>query len=132
MGTTVAFAIQNQQVATINITPLVDVLLVLLVIFMVATPLLDRPLPLNLAPGQGSPLPVRELRLQIDLAGDYTLDGQTLSRTDLGLALRDAHARSPGLRLRIAAADDSDYQAFVRALALAQQAGIHNIGSEMR
>ena len=126
-----AFAIQNQQVATINIRPLVDVLLVLLVIFMVATPLLDPPLPLNLAPGQGAPLPVRELRLQIDLAGDYTLDGRTLSRTDLGLALRDAHARSPELRLRIAAADDSDYQDFVRALALAQQAGIHNIGSEM-
>ena len=87
-----AFAIQNQQVATINIRPLVDVLLVLLVIFMVATPLLDRPLPLNLAFGQGTPLPVRELRLQIDLAGDYTLDGRTLSRTDLGLALSDAHA----------------------------------------
>ena len=130
-----AFAIQNQQVATINITPLRDVLLVLLVIFMVATPLLDRPLPLplplNLAPGLGTPLPVRELRLQIDLAGDYTLNGQAVSGSDLGLALRDAHARTPELRLRIAAADDSDYQAFLRALALARQAGIHNIGSEM-
>jgi biopolymer transport protein ExbD len=131
MGTTVAFAIQNPQVTTINITPVFDVLLVLLVIFMVATPLLDGPLALNLSSGHGTPLPVRELRLQIDLAGDYTLDGRTLSRTDLGLALRDAHARAPELRLRIAAADDSDYQAFVRALALAQQAGIDNIGSEM-
>jgi biopolymer transport protein ExbD len=131
MGTTVAFAIQNPQVATTNITPLVDVLLVLLVIFMVAIPLLDGPLALNLSSGHGTPLPVPELRLQIDLAGDYTLDGRTLSRTDLGLALRDAHARSPELRLRIAAADDSDYQAFVRALALAQQAGIDNIGSVM-
>lgn len=126
-----AFAIQNQQVATINITPLVDVLLVLLVIFMVATPLLERQLPLNLATSQGTPLPVRELRLQIDLAGDYTLDGQTLSRAELGLALHDAHAQSPGLRLRVAAADDSDFQAFVSVLALARQAGIENIGTEM-
>lgn len=123
----------NAQVAAINITPLIDVLLVLLVIFMVATPLLGKPLTMDLPhPGEGKPQPAKELRLQIDMAGDYALDGQPLSRVALDAALRDAHAQSPDLRLRIAAADDSDYQAFVRVLALAQQAGIHNIGSEIR
>lgn len=127
-----AFATQHQQQATINITPLVDVLLVLLVIFMIATPLLGKPLSMTLPqPGQGNPSQAKEVRLQIDMAGDYALDGQPLSRAGLDMALRDAQAQSPELRLRIAAADDSDYQSFVRVLAIAQQAGIHNISSEM-
>ena len=42
-----AHAAQDRQLATINITPLVDVLLVMLVIFMVAAPLLSRPLPMH-------------------------------------------------------------------------------------
>ena len=115
---------------TLNLTPLVDVLLV---IFMVATTLPDRTLSIDL-PGHApdTPQPARELRLLSDLAGDYTLDGQSLSRAGLDAALRDARLRAPDLQLRIAAADDSAYQAFVGALDVAQHAGIRNIRSEMR
>jgi biopolymer transport protein ExbD len=126
-------ATHDRQVATINITPLVDVLLVLLVIFMVVAPLLETPVPMRLPQaGPERALPAPELRLRIDAAGDYALDGQPLGRAGLDAALRDALARSPGVRLRIAAAEDSDYQAFVQALSVAERAGIRNIGSEMR
>ena len=127
-----AHAAQDRQLATINITPLVDVLLVMLVIFMVAAPLLSRPLPMQLphaGPSTATPL---ELRLQIDSAGDYTLDGRPVSASALGDALQAALQQAPDLRLRIASADDSDYQAFVGALSVAERAGIRNIGSEMR
>lgn len=127
-----AHAAQDRQLVAINITPLVDVLLVLLVIFMVAAPLLSRPLPMQLPhPGTATTTP-RELRLQIDSVGDYTLDGRPVSATALGDALRVAQEQAPDLRLRIASADDSDYQAFVGALSVAERAGIRNIGSEMR
>ncbi|MCA1714490.1 MAG: biopolymer transporter ExbD [Gammaproteobacteria bacterium] len=122
----------STQVPRINITPLVDVLLVLLVIFMVATPVLSRTLAMEL-PGTGEGAkPAEDLRLQIGMAGDYSLAGQPLAREALVPALREALVQSPQLRLRIAAADDSDYQAFVAALAAARQAGIDNIGAEMR
>jgi biopolymer transport protein ExbD len=127
-----AFATQDRPLATINITPLVDVLLVLLVIFMVTAPLLSRSLPMQLPHAGSATATPRELRLQIDTAGDYTLDGRPVSATALGDALHAAQAQVPDVRLRIASADDSDYQAFVGALAVAEHAGVRNIGSEMR
>jgi biopolymer transport protein ExbD len=127
-----AFATQDRPLATINITPLVDVMLVLLVVFMIAAPLLSRPLPMQLPQGSSATSAPQELRLQIDSAGDYTLDGRPLGAAALAEALQSAQARAPDLRLRIASADDSDYQAFVGALSLAERAGIRNIGSEMR
>ena len=127
-----AFATHDRQLATINITPLVDVLLVVLVIFMVATPLFSRALPMQLPQRAPATADGPELRLQIDSAGGYRLDGQPISADGLSTALQDAFARAPDLRLRIASAEDGDYQAFVGALAVAQRAGIRNIGSEMR
>ena len=127
-----AFATQDRQMSAINITPLVDVMLVVLVIFMVATPLLSRPLPMQVPQHGPASAEGPELRLQIDSAGGYRLDGQPVTSNGLSIALREALARTPDLRLRIASAEDSDYQAFVSALAAAQHVGIHNIGSEMR
>jgi len=127
-----ALATQDRQLATINITPLVDVLLVVLVIFMVATPLFSRTLPMQLPQLAPATPNGPELRLQIDSAGGYRLDGQPISAGGLSTALQEAIAKAPDLRLRIASAEDGDYQAFVDALAVAQRAGIRNIGSEMR
>ena len=127
-----AHAAQDRQLATINITPLVDVLLVMLVIFMVAAPLLSRPLPMQVPHGGPSTATPLELRLQIDSAGGYTLDGRPVSASALGDALQATLQQAPDLRLRIAIADDSDYQAFVGALSVAERVGIRNIGSETR
>lgn len=121
------------QSASINITPLIDVLLVLLVIFMVSAPILSDTLRLQL-PGrsQRQPLPPEGLQLRIGIAGDYALDGQPVDRRQLPLALRQATAGFADPRLSISSADDSDYQAFVTALAAARSAGIENIATEVR
>jgi biopolymer transport protein ExbD len=127
-----AYATQERELATINITPLVDVMLVLLVIFMIAAPLLSRTLPMELPRTGPSSALAPELTLQIDTAGGYTLDGRPVSAAGLATRLQDAVARAPGLRLRIASAEDSDYQAFVSALSVAERVGVRNIGSQMR
>jgi len=127
-----AYATQERELATINITPLVDVMLVLLVIFMIAAPLLSRSLPMELPRTGPSNAVAPELTLQIDTAGGYTLEGRPVSAAALATRLQDALARAPDLRLRIASAEDSDYQAFVGALSVAERAGVRNIGSQMR
>src|SRR3546814_6665900 len=76
----------RQEQAQINITPLVDVLLVLLVIFMMTAPVLSRPIPLTLpqsAPPDAERLPPPEpIRLRIDAARseEHTSELQSLMR----------------------------------------------------
>jgi len=72
------------------------------------------------------------LRLQIGSAGGYRLDGKPVSRDGLAQALRTARGAAPELRLRIEASDSGDPQQLIGALALADQAGIRNVGTRVQ
>ena len=122
-----ASAMSNRQRIALRATPLVELLLVLLLVVWAAVAF-----GVLLQPGTDASQPAPELRLQIGPSGTYALGGQRVDQGKLAAALLQARVRSPGLRLRIAAADGSDNDAFVRALASAQDAGIRNVGSEMR
>ncbi|MGN6512889.1 MAG: ExbD/TolR family protein [Lysobacteraceae bacterium] len=121
----------QRSVAEMNITPLVDVMLVLLVIFMVAAPVLTRRIPLDLPqaapPATATPPAPGDLR--IDAAGGVTWNGVPASLARLpslldGIAQADA-ARAP--LLRIDANADADYGDVARVLALARNAGVRRI-----
>ena len=117
-------------VAAINITPLVDVLLVLLVIFMVTAPVLARSL--DVALPQNSPPPPKiaaQLQLRVDAAGGYWLDNAAIDRSALVADLRAAATRDPDLQLVLRSDDDGDYQGFVGALSAAREAGVHAIAT---
>jgi biopolymer transport protein ExbD len=117
----------RSNLASATPAPVVDGLLALLVLLLVAAPLLARALS---SPAMGAAAAAPELRLEIG-SGGYALEGRPLDQAALTAALRQAESRMPGLRLRIAAADDSDPRALVGALALAEQAGVRNVGSEL-
>jgi biopolymer transport protein TolR len=57
----------------INVTPLVDVMLVLLIVFMVAAPLLSAGVPVDLPHAEAAPLPVQSEPITITIAGDGKL-----------------------------------------------------------
>lgn len=117
-------------VATINITPLVDVLLVLLVIFMVTAPVVARSLDVQLpqrAPETAKPAP--QLHLRVDAAGGYWLEGAAIGRGDLVATLRVAAAHEPDLQLVLRSDGDGDYQGFVGALSAAREAGVRGIAT---
>jgi biopolymer transport protein ExbD len=78
-------------------------------------------------PAEASPT----LRLQVGTGGSYALDGRPATDIAVERALRDARRQSPGLRLRIDA-DGDDPDRLIAALALAEHAGIRNVGSRMR
>ena len=127
-----AFANRNAAlpVAAINITPLVDVLLVLLVIFMVTAPVVARSLDIALPQaGPNRSEPATQLHLRVDAAGGYWLENAAIDRIELLASLRAAVARDPGLQLVLRSDDDGDYQGFVSALSAAREAGIQGIAT---
>lgn len=117
----------HREVAQINITPLVDVMLVLLVIFMMAAPVLTHNLDLRLPQSSRPDTPPPRVELQVEGAGSFRLDGVALSRAELPQALRELAQRSPHAVVQIAANADADYQDFAWTLAEAQRSGIRDI-----
>ncbi|BDU14810.1 ExbD/TolR family protein [Lysobacter auxotrophicus] len=122
----------HTEVAQINITPLVDVMLVLLVIFMVATPVMSGRIDLRLpqpVPGKTLPPPERVM-LRVDGNGRFTLDGVALDRVALPQALRELMQADPRTVVQITANADADYQDFAWTLAEAQRNGVRDIAWE--
>lgn len=120
-------ASRDRAIAQINITPLVDVMLVLLVIFMLAAPVVTVPIAVKLPqPGPSATLPTR-MTLRVTSAGGFVLAGRTLDATALPAALRAIHADAPETVLEIDASGDSDYQGFTTALAAAQSSGLEHV-----
>ncbi len=122
---------RQHSIAEINITPLVDVMLVMLVIFMIAAPIFSRPIPLTL--GGPSPIarpdPPPPLELRIDASGELFLGEQPMPMSALGSVFSaelERAGREPVI-LRIDANGEADYQAVAKVLATAQNAGLNNI-----
>lgn len=124
---------RQDSLSQINITPLVDVMLVMLVIFMIAAPVFSRPIPLEI--GRGGPPPANPpapLELRIAASGELLLGGQPMPMSALSSVFSAELERAGGqpLILSIDANGDADYQSVARVLATAQNAGLTNIRFE--
>jgi biopolymer transport protein ExbD len=113
--------------AEINITPLVDVMLVLLVIFMIATPALTHSLDWQLPQGNPPDTLPKTLNLQVQSGDVLVLDGQPLSRRELAVLLTSAIARDPGLVVKVQVDPEAEYSSAVSAMATARNAGVENL-----
>lgn len=122
-------SVRDSALAEINITPLVDVMLVLLVIFMVTAPLVTRPLDASL-PQTTPPIGIKPPQLLLEIAddGSYRLDGRLLGQNQLGERLQMAVAGDARTVLSVRATSNADYQRVVTALAEARNSGITQIG----
>lgn len=116
-------------VAEINITPLVDVMLVLLIIFMVATPMLTRPLLLDLPGRPPKPPPPPEHVIDIQIAADGALawGGQALSAAGLARALQLEAARGEPPLLQIEVDPEAEYAHVAALFGQARAAGLERI-----
>jgi biopolymer transport protein ExbD len=124
-----AVSSRGSALAEINITPLVDVMLVLLVIFMVTAPMLTRSVNLSLPQPTPDIVITKPLQLRLDVAADgsYRLDDRPLSLADLRQRLEEAGVSDPHAVLSVETASDADYQPVVAALAAARNSGLTNI-----
>ncbi|MCA3237161.1 MAG: ExbD/TolR family protein [Curvibacter sp.] len=114
----------------INMTPLVDVMLVLLIIFIITVPVMKHSVNVELpqASSQREDVKPETLRLSVDATGAYYLDGSAVSDDALPAVLQAEAARQPQPELHIRGDKAVRYERVAKAMALAQQAGLRKIG----
>ena len=123
-------SVRSPMVAEMNIRPLVDVMLVLLVIFMVSAPLVTQPLKAALPQRISNTAAPKPLQMQLESMDDgtYNQDGRLISRQQLGESLREAVISDDRVVLTLRATPSADYQSMATALAEARGSGIAHIG----
>ncbi len=111
----------------LNTTPLIDVMLVLLIMFIVTVPIATHKVPLDLPQGEGVPSDPVIHRLEIDAGGRVSLDGAPVRDTDLPARLA-AVAAEPASELHLRTDGEAPYDRFDRVLAAIKRAGVERLG----
>ncbi len=128
---------KRRLMAEINVVPLIDVMLVLLVIFMATAPLLTQGVKVELPKAASEPLPARSqkqppLILSIDRAGGLYLNigdaERALDDASLSAAVRGALQADPERDVLIRADTRVEYGSVIGAMVLLQQAGASKLG----
>jgi len=115
--------------AEMNITPLVDVMLVLLIIFMIAMPVLTQRITLDLPQkGPNPPPPAEVISLSVHADGTLTWNGSPLIAEALEPQLALEARRNPQPELQLEVERSAAYQQVVTVLAAAKVSGLERVG----
>ena len=114
----------------LNITPLLDLVFVLLVIFIITTPQLMNNLQINLPSGKppDQKPKVEPTRIEVSGQGQITLDHTPVTAAELREKLTTLKATDPELGVVVKGADDTDYQVMVGVLDTLRQLDITKMG----
>lgn len=115
----------------INVTPLVDVCLVLLIIFMVVTPMLQKGVPINLpVTEEPEKTPDTDKQLQISVKADGSVYlGPTVVRKDqVDSELKNIHDRTPDREIAVKGDRTVKYGAVLDVLRACREVGFNNVG----
>ena len=114
----------------INMTPLVDVMLVLLIIFIITVPVMKHAVNIDLprATNETQNVKPETVRLTVDAQGAYYLNEAVIADADLRTRFQAAAAQEPQPELHIRGDKSVRYERVAQALAAAQQTGLRKIG----
>ncbi|MDO9481458.1 MAG: biopolymer transporter ExbD [Hydrogenophaga sp.] len=114
----------------INMTPLVDVMLVLLIIFIITVPVIKHAVNIDLPRASNEKVldKPENVRLSIDADGAYFWNEQRVEDADLNNRLRAAADQTPQPELHIRGDKAVRYERVALAMAAAQSAGVRKIG----
>lgn len=114
----------------INMTPLVDVMLVLLIIFIITVPVMKHSVNIDLPRASNQPQDTKPqtIRLSVDAQGQYHWNEGRIEDKDLPRLLQAEAARDPQPELHIRGDKEVRYERVAQAMAAAQQSGLRKIG----
>ena len=119
-----------QPMSDINVTPLVDVMLVLVVIFIITAPLLASAIRLDL-PKTDAAKPVNApkfVTLVVDKSGQTFLNDKALQLDELARQLAQTAGQNPDTEVQLRADEAVPYGKVVAVMGVAQKAGLNRIG----
>ena len=127
-----SFNAQNHQAPTaeINMTPLVDVMLVLLIIFIITAPLMTHSVKVELPRASSTPTPEKPMTLQVAINADNTVfvGSEAVDRSVLEQKFRDAVAQDANVEMHLKADKATRYESVAETMSAARRAGLTKIG----
>ena len=119
----------SEAMSEINVTPLVDVMLVLLVVFIVTAPLLTNAIKVNLPETAETSAPddPQAVTVSVDPAGKVYIDKRETSVPDLEVELKGLKELDPGMSLFLQADDAARYGTVAKVMAVIERAGIDKL-----
>jgi biopolymer transport protein TolR len=115
----------------INVTPLVDVCLVLLIIFMVVTPMLQKGVPVNLPvteEPEKTPDTDKQLQISVKADGSVYLGSTVVRKEQMQGELEKIHERTPDREIAVKGDKLVKYGAVLDALKACREVGFNNVG----
>ena len=127
-----SFNAQQHQMPTaeINMTPLVDVMLVLLIIFIITAPLMTHSVPVDLPRAASTPAPEKPMTLQVSINADNQIfvGTEVVDRNILETKFREAVAQNANVEMHLKADRSTRYESVAETMSAARRAGLSKIG----
>ena len=120
----------HRPISEINVTPFVDVMLVLLIIFMVTAPMMQQGIDVDLPDTTTQPMRMRDEPLILSVAkdGSYHLGRREIPPAELATKLEAIFEGRDSKEIYLRADENVSYHFVVKALAAARQAGASKLG----
>lgn len=116
--------------AEINMTPLVDVMLVLLIIFIITAPLMTHAVPVDLPRATSTPTPEKPLTLQVAISAENLIyiGNERVEPGALEERFRAAVSSDPKVEMHLKADRSTRYESVAETMSAARRAGLSRIG----
>ena len=121
---------EDEVMSEINMTPLVDVMLVLLIIFIITIPVINHSVKIDLprATSQPDDLKPENIHLDIDAQGQIFWNSEAIDASQLSLRIATAAQKTPQPELHLRAERTTQYEKVAQVMAAAQSGGLSKIG----
>ena len=122
----------DEPMMDINTTPLIDVMLVLLIMFIITLPVMTNAVKLDMPQSKTTPPPtdtiIEPIRIDIDWDGSVVWNGSLVQLDQLEAYFRVEAAKNPQPELHVRPERRANYDTVAKVLALAQRNGMQRIG----